>query len=293
MSNLNLQSVYQNLGGGIVMPEFKDRKLYMHKTRMDDLILPADFSDYIGTVDEVLKKVQNRNDVCYITIDEKNIKANDTHRRGGIHVDFNWFEEIKAHGGSSGSHGIPAPKRESGGHGSTYRSHGQPLVTPSPSTGSHGQPITKHGISRAEFEELVRQNPSEYGLHGYPLSKINEMLEKLRIDDRKRNIQDVIDDSAEMMKAAAQWYKTVENGGMLLVSNHEGCQVYEGDIIGEIGQGGCCANVDVSGLKTEIMKPNDVFYLNALGIHESIPIKQDAHRSLIRIAFHPDYIFEA
>jgi hypothetical protein len=269
MNQLKLHSEYKNLGGGIVMPEFKERKLYMHKTRMDDLILPADFADYIGTVDQVLNKVANRNDVCYITIDEKNISANNSHRRGGAHVDFNWFESMSCHGSST-------PTPSNGGHGS-------PMIVPTPSTGSHGNPIPTGGHG----------NPLPTGGHGNTDEMLEEYRRLLKIEKRKRKIGGILSDDDEMMMAAKQWYKTVENGGMLLVADNVGCQVWKGDIKGEIGEGGCCANVDLTGLQSEIMRPNEVFYLNALGIHESIKLNHDAQRSLIRIAFHPNYKFEA
>jgi hypothetical protein len=267
MNELKLKSEYKNLGEIITMPEFKERKLYMHKTRMDDLILPADFADYIGTIDQVLSKVSNRNDVCYITIDEKNIRANDSHRRGGAHVDFNWFESMSCHGSSpmptnSGGHGNPIP---TGGHGN-------PIIIPS--TGGHGNPIPTGG-------------------HGNTDEMLEEYRRLAKIERRKRKIGGILSDDDEMMMAAKQWYKTVENGGMLLVADNVGCQVWKGDIKGSIGEGGCCSNVDLTTLQSEIMKPNEVFYLNALGIHESIKLNQDVQRSLIRIAFHPNYKFEA
>lgn len=238
-----MKSIYHNLGGNVAMPQFSADKLYMHKTNMDNVILPNSFKHYTETISSILNKVKNRNDVCYITIDEKQVK-NETHRRGGIHVDFNWFENLNGHsghkimngnhnGGGSGTHGQPHEHPRTGGHNSGG-SGGHSGITPvSPNTGGHGNNSGTHA-SMAEFNK---------------------------------------------------------NGGMLLVSNYAGCSVYRGNFYGTIGDGGCCKNIDVSGLEKEIMKPNEVYYLNALGIHESLKIGE-ANRTLVRINFHPDYVWE-
>jgi hypothetical protein len=197
---IKMKSIYKNLGGVIQMPEFCERKLYMHKTKMNDINFPPEFKDYEQTIDDVLKRVVDRGNVCYVTIDEKHIKG-ETHRRGGIHCDFNWYEGEQKHG-TGGSH--------------------------------------------------------------------------------KRTGWDVPDG----------WkFKDIEGGGMLLVSNYEGCRVWGGEFDGEIGEGGDCSNIDVSNLKNEMMPSGFVYYLNALGIHESVFIDKDVNRSLIRINFHPEYHF--
>lgn len=91
-----MKSIYKNLGGVIKMPSFSNRKLYMHKTSMDGVILPKQFKDFLEPVSTMLGKLVKHDNVCYITIDEKVVK-NNTHRRGGIHVDYNWYEDIKGH----------------------------------------------------------------------------------------------------------------------------------------------------------------------------------------------------
>lgn len=187
-----MESVYQNIGVPVVMPEFKKRYLYMYKTHMDNVILPELFQDYVPTIKNILKNIKDKNNVCYITIDEKHID-HECHRRPGIHVDYNWYEELNDHGGST-----------HGGH----KNH-----------------------------ELVK-------------------------------------------------------GGMLLVSNYPGCQVYKGQFDGVIGDDGCCKNIDVSNLQSEIMQSGYVYYINPVGIHESLKIDKEVDRTLIRINFHPEYDFK-
>jgi hypothetical protein len=168
--------------------------------------------------------------VCYITIDEKLVR-NSSHRRGGAHVDHNWYEGVAAHGGgghsgSGGGHGAaPVPSWRQGGHTASAPSWRDSSPSHSPSRGAHGA---------ARMDEF--------------------------------------------------------NGGMLLASNYAACKVWTGDFQGEIGEGGCCANIDLSGLKEFVMPANEVFYLNPLGIHESLPIVGEVQRQLVRINFHPDYV---
>jgi hypothetical protein len=230
-----MESIYQKIGSDIVFPEFKGGLLYMHKTKMDNIILPKEYKRYTETFEQMLKNVKDRNSVCYITIDEKTV-CNDTHRRGGIHVDFNWFENLKGHSGHKrydaimGSHndGNSGNGGHNGGSNGGHNGGGN-------SNGNHGGSPPSTHCSLSEFNK---------------------------------------------------------NGGMLLVSNHSACKVYKGLYDGEIGEGGDCSSIDISTLKSEIMKPNDVYFINALGIHEPLVIKERVNRSLIRVNFHPDYVWK-
>jgi len=212
------------------MPKFRERNLYMHKTRMDDLVLPHELMDYKTVIVDMFKPLMRLDDVCYITIHEKRV-INETHRRSGVHVDFNWYEDLKCHGGTPQSGWGPAP---SPGHSPAPRPQWK-----SPFSGGHGS----HGSGRTG-------NHSAHKHHD--------------------NI----------------------NGGMLLVSNFPACKIYNGTFDGNIGDGGCCKDIDLSGLEEEIMPANEVFFINAVGIHESLPITGIVERSLVRVNFHPDYIIE-
>lgn len=221
-----MRSIYQNLGGVIDMPEFQARNLYMHKMQMDEVSLPKEFKDFEEAIYLTLSKVENKNNVCYITIDEKHIK-NDTHRRGGVHCDFNWYENILSHAGDG-----------------PIATHSDRLTL----QGKHGEPIPSHSNRLHQLS----------GQHGGSTHKFT--------DD-------------EIL------------GGMLLVSNYEGCKVWKGEINGNIGNGGDCSSINLENLDNEIMPAGYVYFLNALGIHESIKIEGECQRSLIRINFHPNYQF--
>ena len=183
-----MKSIYELLPNSVEFPEFKERYLYMHKTSIKDVVLPEGLEDYVSVIQQMTSTLKEKDAPCYITIHERHIK-NSSHRVPGIHVDFNWFEDLQRHGG-----------------------------------GSHGKRLT-------------------------------------------------------------------EKGGMLLASNYMGCKAWKGEFDGYISDKGCCKTIDVSNLESTILESNNVYYLNALGIHESLQIDGEVKRSLIRINFHPDYEF--
>jgi hypothetical protein len=75
---------------------------------------------------------------------------------------------------------------------------------------------------------------------------------------------------------------TLENGGILLVSNAVGSQAWEGSFEGEYGEGGSCEHINVSGMDRFKLKEN-VVYLGNHFIHESIPVEKTVDRTLVRL----------
>lgn len=225
-----MKSIATPVGTLLGLPAFTGTGTYMHKTRMDELVLPATLRDYTPVIDHMLSCLKDRAAVCYITIDEK-VVHNTTHRRAGAHVDHNWYEGVGMHQGNTGHMPAPAPQWSPKPQWRTNNGH-----LPAPR-----QPVTPS------------HSPARTGIHN-----------GLVMDEF--------------------------NGGMLLASNYAACQVWKGDFAGTIGEGGCCKAIDFSTLATEVMPANAVYYLNPLGIHESLPITDTVERQLVRINFHPDYI---
>ncbi len=247
-----MKSIYHQLPVLVGFPEFTGRLLYMHKTRLDEVVLPPAFKDYAETIEQIISGI-DRNVIGYITIDEK-IVSNDTHRRPGIHCDFNWYENLNGHdrhmtglignhiSPSPGRHSAPIPEPSRPGHGISPGRHSDPTPLPTP---GHGTSPSTHNIT--SLSGNWRGD-----------AKFNDGI----------------------------------GGGMLLTSNYSGCKVYRGEFEGIIGEGGDCRNIDVSHLENEVMANNNVYFLNALGIHEGLVIKETVNRSLVRINFHPDYQFK-
>ncbi len=74
--------------------------------------------------------------------------------------------------------------------------------------------------------------------------------------------------------------------GMLTVSNIEGCKAYKQWFNGTIGNDGECDSM-VDQLKesgAEIFKPNHVYWLCGLCVHESLPMKETADRQFVRLS---------
>ncbi len=222
---LIMKSIYEKIGTLEKFPEFKGRDvLYMHKASIRNPLLPKEFQDFSKPIKNILGHLVNQKGVCYITIDEKTV-CNDTHRRAGVHVDFNWHE----------NEGWDNPR---------------PPSWKSPvSLGDHKPIVPKPGVPAHDWNL-----EGFLGKHGHR-------------------------------------FKPEEGGGMLLVSNYPGCKAYRGSFSGDIGEGGDCTTIDLSGLESTLMAPGEIYYLNALGIHEPLVIKEKVNRTLIRINLHPEYLF--
>jgi hypothetical protein len=85
--------------------------------------------------------------------------------------------------------------------------------------------------------------------------------------------------------------KDETHGGMLMLTNAYACNAWRGKFEGKILTGGDCSQVPLEDLEMVPMAANTVWYVNALGIHESIPVGFHCNRQLLRINLHPDYIF--
>lgn len=78
-----------------------------------------------------------------------------------------------------------------------------------------------------------------------------------------------------------------ETGGMIITSNYPACKGWNGIFDGKPNTGGDCSHIK---LDTGFMlKPNTVYYGNSQWIHESLPIDQTTHRTLVRITLPTEY----
>lgn len=75
--------------GGIEFPEFTGLRIMMMPLRLDDVAgtVPAFASAWHDQVERLAELAPVRTGVAYLTIDEALVKAGETHRRPGIHVD--------------------------------------------------------------------------------------------------------------------------------------------------------------------------------------------------------------
>lgn len=80
-------------------------------------------------------------------------------------------------------------------------------------------------------------------------------------------------------------------GGMIIVSDEEACKIWEGEIEGLPGQGGDCNHLtdQLNYLPTKILNKNTCYWLNSMGVHESLPLNNSCERTLIRLTLPENY----
>lgn len=74
-----------------------------------------------------------------------------------------------------------------------------------------------------------------------------------------------------------------EPEGLILASSLAACIGYVGEFEGPIGEGGDCSHIDLSGLMKIDMQANVAYWGNVTNLHESIPVKSDCERQLVRL----------
>ena len=73
----------------------------------------------------------------------------------------------------------------------------------------------------------------------------------------------------------------VNNGGIVIASNHPACLGWVGEFEGLPGVGGDCRHVDLD--QGFMLQPDSVYYGNNHFIHESLPVDIDVHRVFSRV----------
>lgn len=143
---MQLQSIIQQRGV-VAFPEFNHERIYMQpfykKTG-----LSRGYERWQSLVDCMLDGVDTDGPI-YLMVDESPIKAGQTHRRKGLHVDGYWQPALSAHGGGHGPK--PQPGRHGGGHGSV-RSHSHTY------TGGH-EPRPHHTAGNSSWGDATFEEP--------------------------------------------------------------------------------------------------------------------------------------
>lgn len=92
--------------GPVVFPPFTGERIYMREfTKHDGL--PADLWRWQDTVDAMLDGADTDGPI-YLMADQGFVRAGETHRRPGVHVDGYWNPGLMAHGQPRPSH-VPYP----------------------------------------------------------------------------------------------------------------------------------------------------------------------------------------
>lgn len=201
-----MESKLKKLGrkGRIPFPPFTGERIYMLQFSRK-LGLPERYARWQPTVDAMLSELDhsNPNGCIYLMVDQAIVKAGETHRRGGPHIDGNWLPTAGSHGTGTGRHGVT-----NGRHG----------------TGRHG---TNNGNDWA--------------------------------------------------------VKNLAPEAIVLASDVTGSCAYVGEIDGDPAVGGDCSHLELSKLKRRVLRGGTAYIGNVTMIHESIPVKRNCKRTLVRL----------
>jgi hypothetical protein len=100
----------------ITLPEYKGDRVYMHEFDMANPSLPTGYERWNGVIKEIIASSPKQTGRAYITIDEKIVRAGESHRRGGPHTDGNYLFSWGGGGGGwlTGEDGrfLPREKHE-------------------------------------------------------------------------------------------------------------------------------------------------------------------------------------
>lgn len=75
----------------------------------------------------------------------------------------------------------------------------------------------------------------------------------------------------------------LEPEALILASNYTACKAYTGEFDGKIKEGGDASEINMSNLTEHICEANRVYAGNVTMLHESLPVKEDVYRTLVRI----------
>lgn len=85
-------------------------------------------------------------------------------------------------------------------------------------------------------------------------------------------------------------YVSSEKGGILTVSNHGGCDVWETSLSAEeVGDSGDCSHLDLSHIEPKELNENMLYFMQSNVPHSSKIIKKGNRRTMIRVTLAHDY----
>lgn len=71
---------------------------------------------------------------------------------------------------------------------------------------------------------------------------------------------------------------------IILASNYSSCVGYVGEWEGQVGEGGDLSHLNLDNMKKIELQSNKVYVGNVGFIHESIPVKEEVERTLVRLS---------
>ena len=233
-------------GSQVKFPEFLAERVYM-KEFFKESGLPNDLQRWQSTVNAMLEGVDVDGPI-YLTIDQKDVAPNTSHRREGLHIDGYWVKTLGRHGG--GHKGLPEEILAWGGgpsDGKPYKGWGGTQITP-----------------LKKFKRMPNGK--------FKLPKIDPETGRTVKETPKK-------------KASGAWEEIDLTGkeSIILASDVIGCRAFEGEWDGMPMDGGDCSHIDVSNLQEVIFDKNIVYRGNVGMLHESMPILLGGKRTVVRL----------
>lgn len=240
-----MQSIVQQRGA-VNFPSFNGDRIHM-LTIDRDKSLPEVAKRWQQTIDDMLHGIDHDGPV-YLMVDQKEVKANQLHRRGGLHIDGFWVPGT-----------LIADGRYPEKYSTMLAGMGGYDTSPHYSTmyaGHHTQVPTAGFKTDVQWEEDQRKDKAQ-----------RERNKKIR--SRLKNIP----------KDAGKW----PNETIILASNVPACRALVGNWGGIIGEGGDVSHLDLSHMREIQMQANIAYAGNVTFVHESLPVLQDCQRTVVRL----------
>jgi len=251
--------------GEVKFPEFKGDKIYMLEFDLSNPKLPEKYKRWESVVQEMIEKSPIKTGKAYLTVDEENVVPGNSHRRGGVHIDGNFIYGFKD------------------GKVVEINTHNE--------SASWSGPVVSWGIDEDDDEDEEEEKKEDKPSWSRPISWSSKS---------KSN------SSASWSSGTTSWATGLlvgglneeqhlrqycsEKGGILIASNYEACDGWNGKFKNIPLGGGDCSHIDVSDLEKFRLKANKVYLGNSTFLHESVKIEEPVKRQMIRITLPEEII---
>lgn len=260
-----MQSIVQQRGA-VNFPSFNGDRIHM-LTIDRDKPLPEVAKRWQQTIDDMLHGIDHDGPV-YLMVDQKEVKANQLHRRGGLHIDGFWVPGTIITGGRyPEKYGTNAGGYDSGPKYSTMQAAGGHHIFEVPTSGH------KTSVQIREDQQ----------------TRIKQIKRKQKIDERLSHIPKKNAGSVDEWRTEPAWNDPINdeklwpNETIILASNVPACRALVGDWGGIIGKGGDVTHLDLSHMREIQMQAGIAYAGNVTFVHESLPVLHDCQRTVVRI----------
>lgn len=252
--------------GEIQFPEFKGDKIYMLEFDLSNPKLPEKYKRWESVVQEMIEKSPIKTGKAYLTVDEENVIPGNSHRRGGVHIDGNFIYgfkdgkvvEINTQN-ESVSWGIEEEDEED------FDDESQDDVEKKDYKPSFSSSISWRSTSwSSKSKSSTSWSGTTSWATGLLVGGLNE----------EQHLRQYCS----------------EKGGILISSNYEACDGWNGVFKNIPLGGGDCSHIDVSNLEKFRLKANKVYLGNSTFLHESVKINEPVKRQMVRITLPEEII---